>query len=42
MVAGAGLEYLMITWCPFGINFYEVYKRKEAEKIAAKRLEEEN
>lgn len=41
MIAGASLEYLMITWCPFGVNFYEVYKRKEAKIIAAKRLNEE-
>lgn len=41
MIAGAGLEYLMITWRPFGVNFYEVYKCKEAKIIAAKRLNEE-
>lgn len=31
----------MITWHPFGVNFYDVYKRKEASKIAARRLKEE-
>lgn len=41
MVAGAGLEYLMITWRPFGVNFYEVYKRKQAKEIAESRLNEE-
>jgi len=40
IVAGAGLEYLMITWRPFGVNFYEVYKRKQAKEIAADRLKE--
>lgn len=39
---GAGIEYLMITWRPFGVNFYEVYKRKQAEEIAADRLNEEH
>ncbi|XP_026817547.1 small integral membrane protein 4 [Rhopalosiphum maidis] len=41
VVAGAGLEYLMITWRPFGVNFYEVYKRKQAKEIAESRLNEE-
>lgn len=41
VVAGAGLECLMIFWRPFGVNFYEVYKRKEAKKIAANKLNEE-
>jgi len=40
VIAGAGLEYLMITWRPFGVNFYEVYKRKQAKEIAAIRLNE--
>lgn len=42
MIAGAGIEYLMINWCPFGVNFYEVYKRKQAKEIAIKRLKEEH
>lgn len=42
VVAGASLEYLMITWRPFGVNFYEVYKRKQAKEIAANRLNEED
>lgn len=42
VVAGAGLEYLMINWRPFGVNFYEVYKRKQAKEIAANRLSEEH
>lgn len=42
VIAGAGLEYLMITWRPFGVNFYEVYKRKQAKEIAANRLNEEH
>lgn len=42
IIAGAGLEYLMITWRPFGVNFYEVYKRKQAKEIAANRLNKEH
>jgi len=42
VIAGAGLEYLMITWRPFGVNFYEVYKRKQAKEIAANRFKEEH
>ncbi|CAH1738529.1 unnamed protein product [Aphis gossypii] len=42
VVAGASIEYLMITWRPFGVNFYEVYKRKQAKEIAANRLNEED
>lgn len=42
VVAGASLEYLMITWRPFGVNFYEVYKRKQAKEIAANRLNEKD
>lgn len=37
-LGGAGIEYLMINWRPYDVNFYEVYKRKEAKKIAAERL----
>lgn len=42
VIAGASLEYLMITWRPFGVNFYEVYKRKQAKEIAANRLNKED
>jgi len=38
VVAGAGLEYLMIAWRPFGVNFYEVYKNKQAKVIATSRF----
>jgi len=41
VIAGAGIEYLMITWRPFGVNFYEVYKRKQAKELAANRLKED-
>lgn len=37
---GAGIEYLMITWRPFGVNFYEVYKCKQAKEIAIRKSKE--
>lgn len=30
---GAALEFSMIKWKPNGVNFYEVYERKELEKL---------
>jgi len=30
---GAALEFSMIKWKPNGVNFYEVYKRKELESL---------
>jgi len=32
-LVGAALEFTMIKWKPNGVNFYEVYERKELEKL---------
>ncbi|KAH9508210.1 hypothetical protein Btru_055032 [Bulinus truncatus] len=31
---GAVVEFSMIKWRPFGVNFYDVFKNKEAIKLA--------
>lgn len=33
-ILGAALEFSMINWRPFGVNFYDIYKKKEAAKLA--------
>ncbi|RUS72924.1 hypothetical protein EGW08_019320 [Elysia chlorotica] len=33
-VMGATVEFAMIKWRPLGVNFYDVYKNKEAARIA--------
>lgn len=34
-ILGAALEFSMIKWNAGGVNFYKVYKRKQAEKALA-------
>jgi hypothetical protein len=38
-VMGAALEFSMINWRPFGVNFYDTYKKKEAKKLAEQAIE---
>ncbi|CAG5121810.1 unnamed protein product [Candidula unifasciata] len=40
-LVGAAMEFAMINWKPLGVNFYEVYKEKEAKKLAERALKSE-
>ncbi|BFZ10908.1 hypothetical protein BsWGS_13947 [Bradybaena similaris] len=40
-LVGATMEFMMIKWRPFGVNFYDVYKKKEAKKLAERALASE-
>lgn len=35
VAAGAALEYTKIHWKPFGVNFYEVFRRNQVKKAVA-------
>lgn len=39
---GALLEFSMINWHVGHVSFYNVYKKKEAQKIALEELQKEN
>ncbi|CAM1306256.1 Uncharacterised protein g4299 [Pycnogonum litorale] len=36
--AGATIEFAMIKWRPNGVNFYEVFKRKQADRLVESEL----